>query len=79
MSNSLILFPSLSPMRLSEQLTEWWCAVHILRPETLLGIVDAASDAKRRGWLDRMRGYGRRLVMFTVRLASIAAKIAVEI
>ena len=30
--------------------------------ETLLGIVDAASDAKRRGWLDRMRGYGRRLV-----------------
>jgi putative NADPH-quinone reductase len=30
--------------------------------ETLLGMVDAASDAKRRGWLDRMRGYGRRLV-----------------
>jgi putative NADPH-quinone reductase len=35
-----------------------------MRPvrETLLGMVDAASDAKRRGWLDRMRGYGRRLV-----------------
>ena len=30
--------------------------------ETLLGVADAASDAKRRGWLDRMRGYGRRLV-----------------
>ena len=30
--------------------------------ETLLGMVDAASDAKRRGWLDRMRDYGRRLV-----------------
>jgi putative NADPH-quinone reductase len=30
--------------------------------ETLLGMVDAASDAKRRGWLDGMRGYGRRLV-----------------
>ena len=29
---------------------------------TLLGMVDAASDAKRRGWLDRMRGYGRRLI-----------------
>ncbi len=29
--------------------------------ETLLGMVDAASDAKRRGWLDRMTGYGRRL------------------
>jgi hypothetical protein len=23
--------------------------------ETLLGMVDAASDAKRQGWLDRMR------------------------
>jgi putative NADPH-quinone reductase len=35
-----------------------------MRPvrETLLGMVDAASDAKRRGWLDRMRGYGRQLV-----------------
>ena len=30
--------------------------------ETLLGMVDAASDAKRRGWLDRMKGYGRHLV-----------------
>jgi putative NADPH-quinone reductase len=30
--------------------------------ETLLGMVDAASDAKRRRWLDRMRDYGRRLV-----------------
>jgi putative NADPH-quinone reductase len=30
--------------------------------ETLLGMIDAASDAKRRRWLDRMREYGRRLV-----------------
>jgi putative NADPH-quinone reductase len=30
--------------------------------ETLLGMVDAASDAKRRRWLDQMRNYGRRLV-----------------
>jgi putative NADPH-quinone reductase len=30
--------------------------------ETLLGAVDAASDAKRQGWLDRMRVYGRRLI-----------------
>jgi hypothetical protein len=30
--------------------------------ETLLGMVDAASDAKRRSWLDRMRRYGRRLI-----------------
>jgi hypothetical protein len=29
--------------------------------ETLLGVVDAASDAKRQGWLDRMRDDGRRL------------------
>jgi putative NADPH-quinone reductase len=27
--------------------------------ETLLGMVDAASDAKRQGWLDRMRDYGQ--------------------
>ena len=25
--------------------------------ETLLGMVDAVSDAKRRAWLDRMRDY----------------------
>jgi putative NADPH-quinone reductase len=30
--------------------------------ETLLGMVDAASDAKRQSWLDQMRGYGRRLI-----------------
>jgi len=30
--------------------------------ETLPGMVDAASDAKRPGWLDRMRDYGRRLI-----------------
>jgi putative NADPH-quinone reductase len=30
--------------------------------ETLLGMVDAASDAKRQGWLARMRDYGRRLI-----------------
>ena len=30
--------------------------------ETLLGMVDAASDAKRRRWLDRLRDYGRRLI-----------------
>jgi putative NADPH-quinone reductase len=30
--------------------------------ETLLGMVDAASDARRQGWLDRMRGYGRRVI-----------------
>ena len=29
---------------------------------TLFGMVDAAGDAKRQGWLDRMRDYGRRLV-----------------
>ena len=28
----------------------------------LLGMVDAASGAKRQGWLDRMRDYGRRLI-----------------
>ncbi len=30
--------------------------------ETLLGMVDAASAVKRQSWLDRMRGYGRRLI-----------------
>lgn len=30
--------------------------------ETLLGMVDAVSDAKRRASLERMRTYGRRLV-----------------
>jgi len=30
--------------------------------EPLLGMVDAASDAKRQGWLDRMRDFGRRLI-----------------
>jgi putative NADPH-quinone reductase len=30
--------------------------------ETLLEMVDAARDAKRQGWLDRMRDYGRRLI-----------------
>jgi putative NADPH-quinone reductase len=30
--------------------------------ETLLGMVDAASETKRRAWLDRMRDYGRRCV-----------------
>ena len=30
--------------------------------ETLLGMVDAVSDAKWRAWLDRMRTYRRRLV-----------------
>jgi putative NADPH-quinone reductase len=30
--------------------------------ETLLGMVDAASAAKRGKWLDRMKDYGRRLV-----------------
>jgi putative NADPH-quinone reductase len=30
--------------------------------ETLLGMVDAAGDAKRQGWLDRMRDHGRRLI-----------------
>jgi hypothetical protein len=30
--------------------------------ETLLGMVDAASDAKRRRWLDRMRDYGGRFI-----------------
>jgi putative NADPH-quinone reductase len=29
--------------------------------ETLLGMVDVASEAKQQGWLDRMRDYGRRL------------------
>ena len=28
--------------------------------ETLLGMVEAANAAKRQGWLDRMRDYGRR-------------------
>ena len=30
--------------------------------ETLLGMVDAATAAKRGKWLDRMRDYGRRLI-----------------
>jgi putative NADPH-quinone reductase len=30
--------------------------------ESLLGIANAVSDAKRRAWHDRMRDYGRRLV-----------------
>jgi putative NADPH-quinone reductase len=30
--------------------------------ETLLGMVDAVSDAKRRAWLDGMRTYGGRLI-----------------
>ena len=32
---------------------------HHVKPvrETLLGMVDAVSDAKRRAWLDRMRDY----------------------
>ena len=30
--------------------------------ETLLGMVDAVSDAKRRASLERMRTYGRRAV-----------------
>ena len=30
--------------------------------ETLLGMVDAASDVKRQSWLDQMRDYGRRLI-----------------
>ena len=30
--------------------------------ETLLGMVDGANDAKRRGWLERMRAYGWHLV-----------------
>ena len=30
--------------------------------ETLLGTVDAVSDAKRRAWLERMRTYGRQLI-----------------
>ena len=30
--------------------------------ETLLGMVDAASDAKRQIWLNWMRDYGRRLL-----------------
>ncbi len=30
--------------------------------KTLLGMVGAASDAKRQGWIDRVRDYGRRLV-----------------
>jgi len=30
--------------------------------ETLLGMVDTVSDAKRQAWLDRMRAYGRRLI-----------------
>jgi hypothetical protein len=35
--------------------------------EILLGMVDAASDAKRRGWLDRMRDYGRRILSLAQR------------
>jgi len=31
--------------------------------ETRLGMVDAAGDAKRQGWLDRMRDCGRRLIL----------------
>jgi putative NADPH-quinone reductase len=30
--------------------------------ETLLGMVDAVSDAKRQRWLDRMIKYGRQLI-----------------
>jgi hypothetical protein len=30
--------------------------------ETLFGMVDAVSNAKRRAWLDRMRACGRRLI-----------------
>jgi putative NADPH-quinone reductase len=30
--------------------------------ETLMGMADAVSDAKRRAWLDRVRDFGRRLV-----------------
>ena len=30
--------------------------------ETLFGMVDAASGAKRQGWLDRMSDYGRRSI-----------------
>jgi hypothetical protein len=30
--------------------------------EILLGMVDAAGDAKRQGWLDQMRDYGGRLI-----------------
>jgi len=30
--------------------------------ETLLGMADAVSDAKRRAWLERMRTYGRQLI-----------------
>jgi putative NADPH-quinone reductase len=30
--------------------------------ETLLGMVDATSGAKRQGWLARMRDCGRRLI-----------------
>ena len=30
--------------------------------ETLLGMVDTVSDAKRRAWLERMRTYGRQLI-----------------
>jgi putative NADPH-quinone reductase len=30
--------------------------------ETLLGMVETVSDAKRRSWLDRMRVYGGRLI-----------------
>lgn len=35
-----------------------------MRPvrETLFGMVEAASDAKRQRWLEQMRSYGRRLV-----------------
>jgi len=40
------------------------CVKILAKPlgETLLEIVDAASDAKRRRQLDRVRDYGRRLI-----------------
>jgi len=37
---------------------DWFAPIR----ETPYGMVDASSDAKRQGWLDRMRDYGRRLV-----------------
>ena len=41
--------------------------------ETLLGMVNPASDAKRRRWLDRMRDYGRRLIELVLRRRVIVA------
>lgn len=53
----------------------WWFGAHSLRSlernilgfcgfapirESLFGMVEAAGDARRRGWLDHMRGLGRR-------------------